>query len=49
LPSTFIAVAWRITPSIIAATSEAEQLRICEWIAIRPRSTCQYTRTPRPP
>jgi hypothetical protein len=40
-------VLWRIIPSIAAATSEAEQLITCEWIAMRPFSMCQYTKTPR--
>jgi len=41
LPSTSNAVPWRIAPSIIAATSDAEQLLSCEWIAIDFFSTYQ--------
>jgi hypothetical protein len=41
LPATSIEVPWRIAPSIIAATSDAEQLITWEWIAIDLRSTCQ--------
>jgi hypothetical protein len=38
-----------MTPSIIAATSEAEQPMSWEWMAMLLRSTCQKISTPRPP
>jgi len=41
LPSTSTVVPWRIAPSIIAATSDAEHEISCEWIAIDFFSTCQ--------
>jgi len=34
-------VPWRMAPSTIAATSDAEQLRSLEWMAIDFRSMCQ--------
>lgn len=36
-----MSVPWRIVPSTIAWTSEAEQFSSCEWITTEPFSTCQ--------